>query len=411
MASLKAAVLRPRRLVAGLALLAVVAAGLVATEPHLRGWYHFRAARSALGRYHNPQAVRHLQACLRVWPDDAAVLLLTARAARRAGSYEEAQRCLDKYQQARGLDDALSLEQILLSAERRVDQASEVCRRYVEQDHPDTPLILEALTRGYLRQFRLREARSCLTRWLQRQPENPQAFCLEGELHLDYERARSRAEESYRRAVELDPEHEEARLGLAISLLESRAFAEAGEHLEFLRQCQPGNLRVQVGVAECRHGLGHGAEAAQLLDRVLAQEPGYPHALALYGRIALEDQQYPEAERRLRQALDANPSDYAARHNLILCLHRSGKEVEAEQQREQLKQMEDDVRRFNEIVTREMLHRPHDASLHFKLGQLLLRGGRREEGLRWLHSALREDPQFAPALQALSEYYRQAAKQ
>jgi len=51
--------------------------------PQLRAWYHLRAARRALARYHNPQAIRHLQACLRVWPADADVLLLAARAARR----------------------------------------------------------------------------------------------------------------------------------------------------------------------------------------------------------------------------------------------------------------------------------------------------------------------------------------
>src|SRR5205085_1660869 len=156
---------------------------------------------------------RHLQECLRVWPDDADALLLTARAARRARAYGEAELALEKYQQVRGLDDAGSFEQVLLSAERGVDQVADLCRRYVEQGHADTPLILEALTRGYLRQYRLTEARFCLDRWLESQPDNPQALCLKGQFHLDYERAPDRALESYRRAVQLDPEHKEARLG------------------------------------------------------------------------------------------------------------------------------------------------------------------------------------------------------
>src|SRR5262249_57769054 len=86
----------------------------------------------------------------RVWPDNPDVLLLNARAARRAGAYGEAERYLEKYRQARGLDDAGSFEELLLSAERGVDQAAPLCRRLVEQDHHESALILEALTRGYL---------------------------------------------------------------------------------------------------------------------------------------------------------------------------------------------------------------------------------------------------------------------
>src|SRR6266852_6049415 len=150
---------RRRILIPGLFILGLVAGAVAFARPHVQAWYHFRAAKSDLQSYHNPQAVRHLQACLRTWPDDPDVLLLSARAARRARAYDEAERCLEKYQKARGLDVACSFEQLLLSAERGVDQVASVCRRHVEQDHPDTPLILEALTRGYLRQYRISEAR------------------------------------------------------------------------------------------------------------------------------------------------------------------------------------------------------------------------------------------------------------
>src|SRR5579872_2377696 len=101
---------RRRRLWAAAALLALAAAGLVPAVPQVRAWQDLRAARADLARYHNAQAVRHLQACLRTWPDNPEVLLLAARAARRAKAYDEADRCLDKYQRARGLDEAVALE-------------------------------------------------------------------------------------------------------------------------------------------------------------------------------------------------------------------------------------------------------------------------------------------------------------
>jgi tetratricopeptide (TPR) repeat protein len=337
---------------------------------------------------------------------------LAARSARRARAYEEAERLLTKYQQARGLNDAASFEQVLLSAERHVDRVDELCWRYVDQDHAETPLLLEALTRGYLRQYQLGKARLCLDRWLKRQPDNPQAWFLDGLFYLDYVHKQSEALASYRRAVELDPEHEEARLQLAVGLEETNAFAEAAEHLEYLWQHQPDNLGVQVGLAECRNGLGEVAEATRLVDGVLAQQPQYPPALALRGRIALEHGQYAEAETYLRQAVERSPADIRSHYHLSVCLHHNGKEAEAQRHQQQLQEMEAALRRFDEIVTRDLLQRPRDPALHCTLGKLMLRGGMRQEGLRWLLNALHLDPQYAPAREALKKYYEEeAAKQ
>jgi predicted Zn-dependent protease len=348
---------------------------------------------------------------LRVWPSDPDVLLLAARAARRARSYDEAQVCLDKARRGRGLDDALVLERTLLSVERDCDgPAVAQCRRDVEQGHPEAPLLLEALTRGYLRQYRLVEVRQCLDRWLQLRPDDPQALCLEGEFHLDYERARSAAVDSYRRAVAADPEHEEARIGLAVALLETKSYEEAAGHLEYLWRAQPDNLRARTGLAECRLALGEREEAERLVAGVLAERPDFAPALAARGRLDLEAGRYAEAEATLRRAVAANPLDNHSRYNLILCLHQAGKEGEAREHKELLARREVDLKRFNEIVLQELGRRPHDPELHFKLGELLLRSGHREEGLRWLHNALREDPQYEPARKALAEQYRKGGQ-
>jgi predicted Zn-dependent protease len=281
----------------------------------------------------------------------------------------------------------------------------------VEQDHPDTPLILEALAHGYLQHYRLPEARVCLNLWLERQPDNPQALALLGQFHLDYERATDRAVEKYRRAVELDPDHEEARLGLAIALLQSTGFAEAAVHLERLRQCQPNNLRVGVGLAECRYALDEPDEALRLLDRVLARQPQFAPALALRGRLALENGQYEAAETWLRQAVRGSPGDHQARYNLIRCLNHNDKVPEAQGHEKWLKQREQDVKRFHEIVTRDLAKKPRDPVLHCTLGELLLRSGHQAEGLRWLESALRQDPHYAPARRALAEYHEKRKTQ
>ena len=393
---------------AALVVLGVLVVAFILVFPHLWAWYHFRAARSALEQFHNPQAIRHLLACREVWPNNPDVQLMAARAARRARTYRDAEILLDNYRRVRGLDEALSFEQLLLSAERNVDSVAEVCRRHVEENHPEAVLILEALTRGFLRQYQLGPARFCLGEWLKRQPDNPQALCLQGEIHLDYEHSQVGALASYRRAVELDPDHEEARLGLAIVLLQCQTFAEAAGHLEYLRKCQPDNLHIQVGLAECRRGLGKGAEALRLVESVLARRPEYPQALALRGQLALDQGQFAAAEDYLRRAVELNPRDQRTRYNLILCLNRNGKFAEARRHKRKHKRMEEDLKQFHTIVTRDLARRPHDPALHYTLGRLLLRSGHRGEARRWLQSALRLDPQYAPARQALAEYYQKA---
>src|SRR5262249_33103902 len=85
-----------------LALLALL--GLAAGVRGLTAWpaQPLRAARAALERGHNGEAIRHLRACRLVHPDHPEVLLLSARVARRAGSWAESEALLDRYWQLRG---------------------------------------------------------------------------------------------------------------------------------------------------------------------------------------------------------------------------------------------------------------------------------------------------------------------
>ncbi len=402
--------IRSRRLWLLLALVGLMVGVTVGLRPHLRAWYHRRIARMELQRYHTLQAIRHLQICREIWPRDPEVLLLAARASRCIRVYGDSERLLQMYQEDRGRDQAHARELLLLLAECQAGEAAEQCWSRVEKGDADAPLYLEALMRGYLRQYRLGKARICLDRWKELQPDNPQALYLEGLVWLDYLHDRAAAVDCYRRVLELDPDHEEARLGLAVAQLMGKDFAGAAEHFQHLLRSQPDNLRLQVGLAECLDGLDRTAEAVRLVDEVLAQQPGFVAALSLRGQLALKSEQWTEAESWLREAIRRDPSDHRARYSLILCLERKGQEEEANRQRKELKQLEEDLSRFNEIVTRDIVQRPTDPALHCTLGQLLLRGGQREEGIRWLRSALQLDPNYAPARQALADCLRQATE-
>src|SRR5262245_26758976 len=145
-AALRRLARRPRRALAVGILLALIGLGASVVGVQLWALYRFRAGRSALERYHNAEAQQHLQACVKVWPRDPATVLLAGRAARRMKAFDQAEQYLDRYQSLRGEDDDMTLERVLLRAERgEVDAVAKFCRALVDQDHPGTPLILEAL--------------------------------------------------------------------------------------------------------------------------------------------------------------------------------------------------------------------------------------------------------------------------
>jgi Flp pilus assembly protein TadD len=164
---------------------------------------------------------------------------------------------------------------------------------------------------------------------------------------------------------------------------------------------------LRVTLARCRDLLGQQEEAEKILDDVLARQPDFPPALAERGKLAMREGQMADAERFLREAADSPPADYQLHYRLYQCLVQNGKTEEAREEQELMKRLEADLRRINEIMSRQMQQTPHDAALHCEVGMLTLRSGTPQEAVRWFQSALKEDPDYAPAHEALADYYQQ----
>ena len=141
-----------------------------------------------------------------------------------------------------------------------------------------------------------------------------------------------------------------------------------------------------------------------MLDDLLAEHADYVPALIERGKLALDTVQEEEAERYFRTAMQLAPFDALANYNLYLCLLRRGKKEEARELAKKREKIEKDMNRMDQL-SREVALRPHEASLRCEAGTILLRNGLKEDGRRWLLSALREDPAYAPAHAALGEYY------
>jgi Tfp pilus assembly protein PilF len=390
---------------AGLVLLLLIGTGLAC---HAWAHVHYRAAQSALARRDPADAQLHLARCLQVWFLSADTYLLAARTARRAGNFDDVEGYLRNCRALGGSPEAIDVEYQLLSVQQgdlaRVERS---LVSLLNQGHPDTPLIAEVLTPAFLQTFQLDNAAECVRRWLEREPERIEAWLYRAKVY-EYRHNSAEIVTSYRRLVELDPENDQARLLLAGQLIHQHRPQEALEQFQYVRPRLGDTPRVLGGIACCQRELNHPEEARQLLDRVLAEEPHNSLALGERGRLAFQFESAAEAEKWLRRALVEQPAERDLLYSLAQCLQQLGKRQEAERVQAQLQKIEADLARLSEL-TRKIASRPHDADLRCEAGQIMLRNGQETEGLRWLASALQEDPSHAATLQALADYQAHAA--
>jgi tetratricopeptide (TPR) repeat protein len=389
---------------------------LVGFAAYRQAWaeVHRRRAEEALARslrVRGPaplaEARGHLACCLRVWPNSARVHFLMAQAARRAGDLDDAARSLRRAEQLGWVKEAVDLERALADVQQGdLERTEPVLVSFVERGHPDKLLILEALVQGSRRTYQLPRALAYLDTWLGAQPDSVRALVWRGETLLLLGRERD-ALADYRRAVELDPQEDEARLKLAELSLALHRLEDASAHFTDLLNRHPDQAEALLGLARCREEQGDPAGAVNLLDRLLSLQPDHAGALAERGKIALDTGSPRDAEPWLRRAAGVAPFERETLYNLYRCLTANGHTKEADECLAQIKRIDEDRKRLDELKA-AVLRAPHDASLRCEMGVLLLRNGQDKEGVRWLQSALREDPGHAATRQALDEYSRRA---
>jgi tetratricopeptide (TPR) repeat protein len=352
-------------------------------------------------------AQQHFTQSLQVWSSSTDVHLKAARAARKAGDFEETEHLLRRCIDLGGDADAIYLEQLLVQVQRgRLSEAEPQLVNRVVQNHPESVAILEVLTLAHIQTYQLAQALECLRHWVEREPDRVEAWLLQAYV---YERLRNPGEalSSYRRAVELDPDNDEARMKMAGQLVSANYVEEAFAQFEHLHQKQGDTQAVLKGLAYCHRMMNQPEKARKLLEAVLADNPRDWQALAERGRLAMEDESPKQAEKWLRQASAIAPHESDISYSLCQCLRHLGKNKEAEDVLAGLQRVEKDLEHMADL-SREIARSPHDPALRCEAGLLLIRNGLESEGLRWLESALVEDPGHAPTHQALADYYQRA---
>jgi tetratricopeptide (TPR) repeat protein len=376
---------------------------------------HLAEARRALAAGDPQTALRFLQAAQRIGPERAEVAYLLAVANRRAGLLDPFALYL-----SRAAELGWSRDDIQRQAWLAIAQAGDVpsvkqrLMEVVTEGASDEVAeeVYEAVARGHLVAYRLRDAWTCLDMWLRWRPDVPQARIMRACIYEQTGEYASAADD-YRAVLGEFPEHREARIRLGWALMWLTKYDEAKEQFQIRLGVVPEDPDALVGLAQCERHTGNVAEARRLLESALQLNLSrHQRGLALreMGQVFLSEGKTSEAIEALTQALALLPGESQVHHALGAALARAGRTREAQYHHDRLREIRRDYERINH-VTRRLMDEPRNADLRCEAGEILIRQGLSREGVDWVLTALKCNPRHRKSHQVLADYYAKAGNQ
>jgi tetratricopeptide (TPR) repeat protein len=393
---------RPRTALLFLGLLLLTATG---GGVYARALHQWHAAREAVKADRLDDADKSLGLCLWVWPRSIPVHLLAARSARLRGNFEAAEAHLNTCLKLNhGASEEIQLEFLLMRVQRgEEDAVAPELFLYVDNQSPESPLILETLARAYMHNLRYGPAFACLSRWIEVAPDSAEPFRWRAWV-LERLNDHEGALRDYKRAVELDPNLVPARLRLAEIYLIRSDPVEARPHLERLRKQVPDRADVLARLGECLFLEGNRQEARRLLEAAAEQIPNDSDTFIYLAKLELQENHPVAAETWVRRALKVDPTDTEAEFVLVESLQAQGRVNDAKAALEQHKVDTAQLMRVAQVLQDQAEHPNPDPAAFSDLGALFLRSNERV-GLYWLYRALEVDPENQAANKALADYY------
>ncbi len=193
-----------------------------------------------------------------------------------------------------------------------------------------------------------------------------------------------RAEQLYRKAIEIDPNHAFAHSNLGYTLNELKRYEEAEAALRRAIELDPNLTAPHNNLGSVLNELKRYEEAEAVLRRAIELDPSYAIAHSNLGSVLSDSKRYEEAEAALRRAIELDPSDALAHSNLGSVLS--------------------DLKRYEEaeaVLRRAIELDPSYALAHSNLGSVLNELKRHEEAEAALRRAIELDPNLANAYRHL----------
>lgn len=397
------------------------ALGLV-VYPQAMASFHWWKAQRAANDYEFHEARHHLEKCLAVWNNSGETHFALARACRRDGDLTTARKQL---QEAKRLDwstDAIDLEYKLIEAQRgQVRPVERILRSYLEADHPDKIIIMEAMVLGCLKQNFLDDAYDWSSRWIKLTPEAWQPRLLRANALYQGQRAQLAMQE-YQNVLDLKPDQSQARLQIAQINLRVKHYEDANTHFLIYLKTHPEDLTALAGVARCHRALGATKEAEAIVGKLLTLDPNNAEAYFLRAQLAWDQDQAQESLQWIRKAESLAPNDLEICQFIGVVLREVGAANEAEKFEVHRQQIEDGLR-AHEALLKELLgieasidHNREDTidektktrcvEIRIEIGNVLMSIGQERDAIGWYLSALQEDPNNAVAKKAIGDHQR-----
>ncbi len=292
----------------------------------------------------------------------------------------------------------------MLTVQRgRLDEATPYLIEQLEDHHPESEQIFEALALGCVSVYHLDRASFWVREMQERFPHNPVGRLLEAQT-TETLGHREHLLEKARSLVADYPAYAKAREYLADLLAEDHEYDEAIGQYEELRRRDPTGLKPLLGLARCLMALDRKEEARPLMATLEREHADSGVALLLCGRFALKEKRPEDAGRLLRRALEQSPADPEVHFSLAVCLQQLGQPEEARRHLERGKEIEADLMKLENAVE-AMSKAPNEPGPRLEAGRICLRNGQVAEGLRWLYGALEVAPNDAETHRTLADFF------
>lgn len=164
---------------------------------------------------------------------------------------------------------------------------------------------------------------------VQRNPADPDALLLKGDLMLALQDDAAGVADLYRKALAARPDHLGAHSALLTLTLDDNDLASARAQLEALQRVRPGHFVTQYYETRLLAQQGDLRGTTQGIQRLLAAAPGNPRVLQLAAAIAMRQDDLAQAERHLGTLIHISPDAGTARQMMARVQLRSGRPAAA----------------------------------------------------------------------------------
>ena len=203
-----------------------------------------------------------------------------------------------------------------------------------------------------------------------------QAETLAGEIHLNRGRV-SQAEESFGRALKINPKAARALSGFGDALFRAGRYSQALARFKASTEADPDDIVAKVGVAKASIQLERFEEAKAMLDKLRKSHPNNMDVAYWFGRVqeALGDRKV--AEQAYRDSINAGTNNPEAVHAYVALAN--------------LQSQEGALDAANATLVQARQRLPASPAIHKAIGRVAMSQGRYSDGLVEFENALKLD--------------------